>query len=128
MERRNLSGAGLSTPPIQYSHGVLATAPQAILTTSGQVAIRADGSIPEGIEAQLELIFQNIESILVDGGFTMADVVQARTFLTDADQLRASRAAFTKWLGSAQPASTLVIVKSLISPAFLAEVEVMAVR
>ena len=128
MERINLPGTGLSRPPVPYSHGVLSKHPEAILNTAGQVALRADGTVPEGIDAQLEQIYQNIEAILADGGFTMKDVVHVRTFLTEADQISANRAAFNKWLGSVNPASTAVIVKSLISPAFLVEVEVMAVR
>lgn len=128
MERVNLPGTGLPRPPIPYSHGVLSKNPEAILNTAGQIALREDGTVPEGIEAQLEQIFQNIKAVLADGGFTMDDVVHIRTFLTDASQVQANRAAFNKWLGSVHPASTLVIVKSLISPAFLAEVEVMAVR
>ena len=128
MERVNLPGTGLSRPLAPYSHGVLTKNPEAILNTAGQVALRADGTVPEGVDAQLEQIYENIDAILTDGGFTMKDVVHVRTFLTDADQIAANRVAFNKWLGSVNPASTAVIVKSLISPAFLVEVEVMAVR
>jgi enamine deaminase RidA (YjgF/YER057c/UK114 family) len=128
MTRTNLVPAAIGKPVAAYSHGVLSTTPERILFTAGQVGIAPDGKIAQGIDAQLEQIYENIQIILKDGGMGMADVVQVRIYLTDQSQVLPNRAALSKWLGSVNPAATTVIVKSLVSPDFLVEIEAVAAR
>jgi 2-iminobutanoate/2-iminopropanoate deaminase len=128
MTRTNLVPAKLGKAGVAYSHGVLNSDVQQIIHTSGLVGSRPDGSVAEGIEAQLDQTYENIKGVLEEGGMSLDDVVLVRIFLTDASQVLANRAARLKWLGHVNPAATTVIVKSLVSPDFLVEIEAVAAR
>lgn len=78
------------------------------------------------MELQLELIWSNITAILAEAGMTLADVVSVRGYLVQADAVPAYRAAFRARMLEVKPASTLVVVKALVSPHLLAEIEVVA--
>jgi len=60
-----------------YSH-VVSMPPGRMVWTSGQVAIRPDGTVAgdEGLEAQTRLAFENVGRALRAGGATWADVVK----------------------------------------------------
>ncbi|MCK6450629.1 MAG: hypothetical protein L6R19_07190 [Alphaproteobacteria bacterium] len=49
----------------------------------GQTPRRADGSVPEGFEAQCRLEWQNIVAQLAAAGMTLDNLVIHRTFLAD---------------------------------------------
>ena len=40
-----------------YEHGVETALPEQLLQVSGQIGIAADGSVPDGIAAQAELVW-----------------------------------------------------------------------
>jgi len=63
-----------------YSHAVEA---DGWLFVTGQMPIAADGTIPEGIEAQTRVVFENLKSVLGKLGSDLREVVSARVFLTD---------------------------------------------
>jgi reactive intermediate/imine deaminase len=62
-----------------YSHAVEA---DGWLFVTGQMPILADGTVPEGIEAQTETVFANLRSIMERSGFADGAIVSARVFLT----------------------------------------------
>ena len=51
--------ATVATPLSAYSHGVEVPANARWMCLSGQIAIARDGSVPEGIDAQARLVFEN---------------------------------------------------------------------
>lgn len=53
------------------------------LFVTGQMPIPADGVVPEGIEAQTQVVFANLKAVLASVGSNLAEVVSARVFLTD---------------------------------------------
>ena len=63
-----------------YSHAVEA---DGFLFITGQMPIAADGTIPEGIEAQTRVVLENLKSVLGRLGSSLPEVVSARVFLTD---------------------------------------------
>ena len=84
------------------------------------------GAIPASVEDQLDIIWQNIEAVLAEGGFKLTDIVSVRGYLLDPAAVPAYRTRFGAKLGDTRPASTLVVVKALVSPQLLAEIEVVA--
>lgn len=56
------------------------------LFVTGQMPIRADGTVPDGIEAQTELVFQNLRTVMEQSGFGAGYIVSARVFLTRFEQ------------------------------------------
>jgi 2-iminobutanoate/2-iminopropanoate deaminase len=63
-----------------YSHAVEV---DGWLFITGQMPIAADGTIPEGIEAQTRVVLENLKSVLGRLGSNLREVVSARVFLTD---------------------------------------------
>ena len=114
-------------PPMSpYSHGVSVSAGMRIVTTAGQVGITKDGVTPPTVQEQLELIGKNTAAILAEDGLKLSDVTSIRGYLVSRDSLGAYRAAFRKYMGDVNPTSTLVVVKELVAPQFLVEIEVVA--
>ncbi len=115
-------------PASTYSHGFEVPANARLVFLSGQVAMRPDGSVPEGIEAQSEQVWNNIANCLADAGMGLADIVKFTSFLTRAENLPKYGEVRSRFLGAHRPTSTLLVVQSLARPELLVEVEVIAAK
>lgn len=125
---RVLAPAAIAPPFARYAHGVEVPAGHRLVVTSGQLALRADGTVPEGAEAQAALCFANCAAILAEAGMGPANVIRINAFVTDRAHAAGYMAARDAWLeGVARlPASTLVIVSGFTRAEFVVEVEVTA--
>jgi len=125
-----LTPVGIALPLARYAHGVAVPEGHELVFTSGQLAQAADGIVPEGAEAQAELIFANLAAILGAAGAGPADVVRIIAYVTDRAHMAGYMAARDRWLDGVErlPASTLVIVSGFTRPEFKVEVEVVAAR
>lgn len=90
---------------------------------------------PDGVSAhpgdvgeQARATLRIIEAALADGGFTLADVVRTRMFITDVSMAAAVVAVHGEVFGDIRPAATLVGVNALIHPSLLIEIEAEARR
>lgn len=119
---------GIAPPFARYAHGVEIPAGHRLVATSGQLALRPDGTVPETAEAQAQLCFENITAILKAARMTPADTVRINAFVTKRDHMAGYMAARDTWLADVTrlPASTLVIVSGFTRPEFNVEVEVLA--
>ncbi|MBF8290865.1 MAG: hypothetical protein HW391_1833, partial [Chloroflexi bacterium] len=64
-----------------------------------------------------------IERALVEAGFTLADVVRTRMYVTDPAAAIPVAEVHGEVFGEIRPASTLVVVAALIEPRLLVEIE-----
>ena len=71
--------------------------------------------------------FEQIVDYIQQLGGQSGDVVRVRMFVTDIADAQAVTEAFTKAVGHARPAGTLVAVAALAAPAFKVEIEAEAV-
>ena len=116
-------------PPLgRYSHSIAIPANSRLLMISGQVGVGPDGRLKEGAEAQTEQACLNIVAILEANGMSIADVVKLNTYMIDLADLAAVRAGRIRVFGEAAPASTLAVIKSLVGPQYLVEVEAIAAK
>ncbi|SDI89726.1 RidA family protein [Salipiger marinus] len=108
-----------------YSHGVDSGG---LITTSGQLALAADGTIPEGVQAQAELCFDHIAAILAEAGADLSHVLRFSAFVTRREDMAAYMAVRDARVAHLPvlPASTLMIVSGFTRPEFLVEVEALA--
>lgn len=110
-----------------YSHVAVVAAGSRLIHTSGQVAIDADGKVPDGLEAQTRLVFQNLEAVLASAGAGWGDVVKLTYFVTEVDELPVVRRVRDEFVDVTRPpASSLVRVAGLFRPGLLIEVEAVA--
>jgi enamine deaminase RidA (YjgF/YER057c/UK114 family) len=124
--RRHLNPAQVTQPFGCYHQAVALDAPGRLLVISGQLGIRADGTIPESVEEQTALILGAIEACLVEAELTRADLLRLTTYLTEAEYRLPYMQVRDAWVADPPPASTLVVVKALVLPAAKIEIEAIA--
>jgi enamine deaminase RidA (YjgF/YER057c/UK114 family) len=78
--------------------------------------------------AQARAVFGIIERALDEAGFSLGDIVRTRIFVTDPNDIAPVAEVQGELLGDVRPASTAVVVKALIEPSLLVEIEVDAKR
>src|ERR671936_530516 len=83
-------------------------------------------AVPAGIEAQAEACWQNIIAVLEDAGMKIPDLVKITTYLVRPEDVAAAGAARAKHFGDARPGSATIIVKALVNPSWLIEIEAVA--
>ena len=100
-----------------------------IVFVSGQVSMDSDGNtVGEGdAGAQAKQCFDNVGAALEAAGAMWDDVTKLTTFLVNADDFATFAAERLRRFPENGPASSTVIVKALASPAFLVEIEAIAV-
>jgi 2-iminobutanoate/2-iminopropanoate deaminase len=124
-ERKIIAPAGWSTAN-PYSHAIQSGD---TLFISGQVSRDPKSNQPiEGdVTTQVKTIFANVEEILKTAGFTMADIVANRVYLTDASAFGEMNKAYVPNFPKTPPARATVIV-GLPGPQYKVELTPTAVR
>ena len=89
-----------------------------------------DGRVahPGDAAAQTRQILATIDSALERAGFSMADVVRTRMFVTDIGRWEEIGRAHGEVFGEIRPATSMLQVAGLIDPDMLVEIEADAVR
>lgn len=114
--------------PAGYTHAV-SLPPGRLVWTSGQIAVAADGSVPEGWAPQTRLVFEKLGAALVAAGAGWSDVVKLTLFVVDVAELATVRAVRDEFVDTSRPpTSSLVRVAGLVRPDLLIEVEAVAWR
>ncbi len=120
----------IAAPASRYSHCVEVTGASRWLYISGQVGVAPDGTVREGMAAQLDQCFANIDAALLAARMSKENLVKITVYVTvgGADSLNAYRTRRDHWIDSTghAPAGTYVVVSELASPKFVVEVEAIA--
>jgi enamine deaminase RidA (YjgF/YER057c/UK114 family) len=124
-DRQNISSGVPWEKSVGYSRAVRVNN---FVFVAGTVASDKEGRA-QGKDSydQCRYIFEKIEKALREAGAEFKDVVRTRAFLTDAKHIAGFQKAHGEVFSEIRPAATAVIVKELISPEFLVEIEVDAV-
>lgn len=120
--------AEIAAPASRYSHGAEAGPGARWLHISGQVGLEPSGKMAQGIEAQTERAFRNLEAILKSAGMGFDDVVKINTFLMSRDHVPVLRTVRDRLFKNTAPASTLFVVAALAHPDWLVEIEAVAAK
>lgn len=122
-ERRRISSGGRFERPFGYSRAVVVGDRCWVAGTTDPGDEHAGD--PAG---QARAALAIIERALADAGFALADVVRTRMFVTDLAYAVPVATVHGEIFGEIRPASTLVVVSSLIGPEMLVEIEAEAER
>lgn len=85
-------------------------------------------TIPDGVADQTRNIFRTIEGVLKEAGFALADIVRVTHYVTDISYQDQLFPVVAEFLADVRPASTLIAVSALATPAMKVEIEVTAKR
>lgn len=106
----------------------------AVAGDSAYVAGTTDGG-PDGRSrhpgdagAQARAVLEIIERALEEAGFSLADVVRTRMFVTDVANIAPVAEVHGEVFGVVRPASSAIVVQALIDPSLLVEIEADAHR
>jgi enamine deaminase RidA (YjgF/YER057c/UK114 family) len=93
-------------------------------------AINDEGTAVGGNDPYLQAAecLAKVAAALEASGATTADVVQTRTYLVSAAHWHEVGRAHGETFAGVRPASTMVVVKELLDPRMLVEIEAVAVR
>ncbi len=99
-----------------------------LLFTSGQIPLTPEGELVTGdIQAQARQVFQNLEAVLKEAGYSFQDVVKATVFIADMNDFAKVNEIYAAYFGENRPARSTVQVARLPRDAGL-EIELIAVR
>jgi 2-iminobutanoate/2-iminopropanoate deaminase len=96
--------------------------------TSGQIPLRADGTLVEGgIEPQTKQVLANLRAVLEAAGCGLDKVLKTTVFLTDLNDFAVVNGLYAEAFGDHAPARSTVQVAALPRGAAI-EIEVIATR
>jgi len=125
MERLRISSGSPWEPLAGYCRAVRAGPFVCVAGTTGTDASGAVVS-PDGY-AQAKRALERIVEALHQVGARVGDVIRTRMYVTDITQWEAIGRAHSEVFGHVPPASTMIEVRSLISPDMVVEIEADAV-
>ena len=116
------------TPASAYAQGVLHAGNAERLVISGQVGLKPDGSLEDGLKAQTERAWNNLFGVLKAAGFEKRHLVKTVTYVTAPGQIALIREVRQRMLEGHVCASTYLEIAGLAIPAFVVEIEGEAVK
>lgn len=108
-----------------YSQAILAGN---MLFTSGQIPLTPAGELVSGdIEQQTRQVFQNLQAVLNEAGFSFEEVVKATVFIADMNQFAKINEVYAEYFSQHRPARSTVQVARLPKDAGV-EIELVAIK
>jgi enamine deaminase RidA (YjgF/YER057c/UK114 family) len=99
-----------------------------LVFVSGHIGVDETGKVVGGIREQAQQTFANVETALKAASATMDDVMKITCFLVAATDYKAyAEVREQAFSPNSQPASSTVVVKQLVRPEALIEIEATAV-
>ncbi|MBG9941630.1 RidA family protein [Brevibacillus formosus] len=84
------------------------------LFASGQIPLRADGTLVEGdVVEQTHQVFSNIQAVLAEAGGNLTNVVKATVFIKDMNDFGQLNEVYGQYFGDHKPARSTVEVARL---------------
>lgn len=119
---------GLHMPAGQYSHLAVVPSGTSLIFIAGQVGAGEDGALARGIEAQIRQTFENLMAALGAEGVDASALVQVTYYLTDKVHVPILREVRQTYLPDPPPATTALIVASLMDDQWLFELDAVAAK
>jgi enamine deaminase RidA (YjgF/YER057c/UK114 family) len=125
MERRLVPAESPWAPSFGYSRAVRAGNQ---IHVSGTASVMPEGAPPpEDPYQQAKRCLEIIVASLAELGATPADVVRTRVYITSAEIWEGVARAHGEVFGEIRPASATLVIRGLLDPRFLVEIEADAV-
>lgn len=128
MSLERLNPEGMHRSPA-FTQVIAVSQPGKLIFVGGQNGVNKEGKIVGGdVGSQAEQSFRNVLTALKAAGATLGDVVKMTIYLVQGQPIREAFAAVQPLLvGSPPPTLSVIVVAGLANPAFLIEIEAMAV-
>ena len=121
-----ISPHSIAAPAANYAHAIVVSNPARTLYMSGVVPTQLDGTVPQSLHEQTEVVWANIVAILTEASMTVANIVSITTYVIDGEPLSDVMAVRDRIMGQYRAASTLVAVPALARPVWRIEISIVA--
>lgn len=111
-----------------YSHQVEISGNERMLVLSGQVGMRADGTVPEDPLEQIDVALDNIFRNLQAANMEVKDILKLTYYLVGEIDTTKRRELVASKMQGHQPCSTLLFVAALATPVYRVEIDAWASR
>lgn len=115
-----------------FSQAVDVTGASRVLYCAGQTSVDGDGKVIHvgDMQAQVATALDNLETVLAQGGMTLANVVRLNYYVTDVPAFFDAHGVIGERLAKVRvkPAGTLLGIASLFHPDAMVEIEATAVE
>ncbi len=99
-----------------------------MIFTSGQIALKPDGSLVDGgVQEQTRQVLNNLSEVLKEAGSSLSKVLKTTIFLANMDDFAQINKIYAEFFGSHKPARSTVAVKTLPLNVSI-EIEAIAVK
>ncbi len=115
-------------PASNYVQAVVHAATAERIVISGQLGLRPDGTLEDGLEAQMERAWSNLIGVMAAAGFAREQLIRATIYVTVPGQVELYRKVRDRALDGHRCANTYLEISGLAAPEFLVEIEGEAVR
>lgn len=117
----------IAKPASNYSQGAVVPAAGRRLIVAGQIGAKPDGTIEDGLQAQMARCWSNLFAVLTEAGMSKRDLVKIVVYVTQSGVTAEYRKMRDEVLEGHAPPATFVVVKELAVPELLVEIEAEAV-
>ena len=115
-------------PQVQgYAQAVRVAGASELLFVSGQVPVRADGTVPDTPEEQTRVVLANLEAQLRAAGFGLSDVVKLTILAASREHAPRVMPILAEAMGGTLPALTGIFCEQY-DPSWHLEIEAVAAR
>lgn len=126
--RKLIEPKDIAPPASMYHHAILSQGICDLLTVSGQLGERPDGTCAKGAGAQAERAWLNVEAILQEADMGLGHIVKVTSYVVGKQNIDAYVSVHRKFLEDIAPPWTLLVVSALGRAHYLVEVDVLAAR
>lgn len=123
MSKKQLTTTLAPAPAGPYSQGIMTD--DYVFVSGQRPTDPVTGELKEGIKAQTEQVIKNLETILAQGGCTLADIVRSTVYLSDIGFFAEMNEVYTRMIPSPYPARSTFGVQLR---GILVEIDVIARR
>ena len=118
-----------TTTTAYYAPATITSANSQVIHVAGQAEMTKDGTVPADYESQVHLALLNLRKILILSGASVKDILKLTLYIVNYNSAsRVHTRHLKRFLAGHRPAITLVPVARLAAPAWLFEVDAVAVR
>jgi enamine deaminase RidA (YjgF/YER057c/UK114 family) len=107
----------------RYSQAVVLGAAYKRAIIAGQFGLLPDGTLCDGLEAQMEQAFDNFLAMVAAADMTILEVVRIAAYVTRPGSIGLFRLVWDRKIGKAKPAATYAEVAGFINPNYLVQIE-----
>lgn len=125
---RFFNPAQVVAPASRYSQGAEHRLSGRRVVASGQLGLRPDGTLAEGLVDQMEVAWDNLFAVIRDAGMDVNDLVKVTVYVTVPGSVGPYRQVRDAKLDGHAPACTYLEIAGLARPEFLVEIEGEAVQ